>query len=237
MITRSLLNPLFVRIKKQLLMLSGRYDHLKKGIKCKYAWYGNSYGGFFACPENLNSRSIVYSVGIGRDISFDNAMINKHECMVFGFDPTPGSIEWVKNNAMPSSFKFFPFGLGNRDSTEKFYLPRNPGEISGSIVKQSNVTTNQFEMVEIRSLETIASNFGHTSIDVLKMDIEGSEYDVIDSIISSKVTIHQILIEFHDRLFPDGYEKTREAILKLNDAGYKVFAVSNNLQEVSLVKR
>ena len=39
-------------------------------------------------------------------------------------------------------------------------------------------------------------------IDILKMDIEGAEYDVIDDIINSPVPIAQVLIEFHHR-FPN----------------------------------
>jgi phosphoserine phosphatase len=68
------------------------------------------------------------------------------------------------------------------------------------------------------------------------MDIEGSEYAVIDSIIESPLTIYQLLIEFHDRLFDDGYSQTQNAIKKLNKAGYQVFAVSDSLQEVSFIK-
>ena len=39
----------------------------------------------------------------------------------------------------------------------------------------------------------------HKKIAFLKMDIEGSEYDVLENIVKSNLFIGQILIEFHDR--------------------------------------
>ncbi len=233
---QSLLHPFLVKVKKHGLLVSGKYNHLKKQTKCKATWYGNTYGGFFVCPDHLNPQSIVYSFGIGRDISFDEAMIDQHQCQVFGFDPTPNSIAWIMDTPTPERFNFFPYGLGNKDGMEQFFMPKNPNEVSGSIVDQSNVSTSNSIPVEIKTLKTLSTNLGHTSIDVLKMDIEGSEYAVIDSIIASPLTIRQLLIEFHDRLFDDGYSQTQNAIKKLNKAGYKVFAVSDSLQEVSFIK-
>src|SRR5690554_1691728 len=40
------------------------------------------------------------------------------------------------------------------------------------------------------------TQLGHKHIDVLKMDIEGAEYDVIENILSAQLPITQILIEF-----------------------------------------
>jgi glycosyltransferase involved in cell wall biosynthesis len=65
---------------KWCLKLLRGYGHLKPSVFVKKQWYGNNYGGFFICPEFLNSNSIVYSFGIGEDISFDQAVIYSHNC-------------------------------------------------------------------------------------------------------------------------------------------------------------
>ena len=93
--------------------MSGSYRHLKKGIRCDYKWYGNEYGGFYVCPVFINENSIVYSFGIGEDISFDKALIDIHGCHVFGFDPTPKSIDWIKSQKLPENFNFYEYGLGD----------------------------------------------------------------------------------------------------------------------------
>ena len=48
--------------------------------------------------KDLNSKSVVYSIGIGTDASFDLELINTFNCEIYGFDPTPKSIRWVKKN-------------------------------------------------------------------------------------------------------------------------------------------
>lgn len=78
---------------------------------------------------------------------------------------------------------------------------------------------------------------GHSKIDVLKMDIEGAEYDVIDDIMYLDIPIKQICIEFHHRFDTIGVGKTIEAIEKLSKKGYRIFSYSKNFEELSFIKK
>lgn len=80
--------------------------HLATTADCPAVWYGNSYGGFFINPTLLNKKSIVYSIGIGKDISFDTKCIKNHTCRIFAFDPTPKSIDWLKTKICLPLFHF-----------------------------------------------------------------------------------------------------------------------------------
>ena len=91
--------------------------------------------------------------------------------------------------------------------------------------------------VEMKSLGNIMNEMGHKHIDVLKMDIEGSEYDVIEDILNAKMSINQILIEFHDRFFENGNLKSKQAIEKLKLNGYEIFAISDSFEEISFIKK
>jgi hypothetical protein len=86
-------------------------------------------------------------------------------------------------------------------------------------------------------LSSIAENLGHTEIDVLKMDIEGTEYEVIDSILQSGIVVKQWLLEFHHRLFPDGVTRTQKALQQLQKADFGLFAVSDSFQELSFINK
>ncbi|MNL78833.1 hypothetical protein D3C87_2053160 [compost metagenome] len=68
------------------------------------------------------------------------------------------------------------------------------------------------------------------------MDIEGSEYHVIESILASDVKIDQILIELHERFFEDGKLRNKRLLASFAAHGYKIFAVSDSLEEVSFIK-
>lgn len=224
-------------IKKLILGITGKGKHLKKTVKCKHLWYGNTYGGFYICPDFLNEKSVIYSFGIGEDISFDNAIIKNHDCHVFGFDPTPKSINWLKSQKLPEKFRFYEYGISNKSGFADFFLPKNPAHVSGSLMEIKSIDTTKSVTVRLKSLEDIIKELNHQHIDVLKLDIEGSEYEVIENILTSNLSITQILIEFHDRFFNNGQLKTKQAIRKLNDYGYEIFAISDSLEEISFIKK
>lgn len=229
--------------KKRKMELSRQIDekkvaHLIKTVNCDYAWYGNSYGGFYINPSLLNSDSIIYSFGIGKDISFDKTCIRKHRCKIYAFDPTPKSIDFIKKQTLPDLFTFFSFGISDSKSgIFKFYLPENPKGVSGSLVQSDCVSSNNSINVEMRSFNDIIHELGHQHIDVLKMDIEGSEYAVLEKILDSEVTIDQLLIEFHDRLFDQEIYKSKGIVEKLKSKGYEVFASSSSYEEISFIHK
>jgi hypothetical protein len=89
----------------------------------------------------------------------------------------------------------------------------------------------------MRSLADIVHELGHKRIDVLKMDIEGAEYQTIESILASKIEIDQVLVEFHERFFPDGREKTMNILAMLEKGGFQIFGVSDSFEEISFIHK
>lgn len=202
----------------------------------KSEWYGNDYGGFYIIPELLNDKSIVYSFGIGKDLSFDHEIVDKHNSNIFLFDPTPKSIEWVKEQKWSNNFNFYEYGLSNIDGYVDFYLPHNDQYVSSSEIVYDGVDTINNISVPMKTFSTIISELGHTHIDVLKMDIEGSEFLVIDDILNSDISITQILIEFHGRFIENGVLKTKNAIGSIISHGYLLYNTSISGEEFSFVK-
>jgi FkbM family methyltransferase len=211
--------------------------YLRKRVKCTSEWYGSSYGGFYVYTPLLNEQSIVYSFGIGEDVSFDKTINEKHGCHIYAFDPTPKSINWIKNQALfnNSKFHFYEFGINKESGFVDFYLPKNPEYVSGSIINSNHLDSKTKISVEMKSIKDILLILRHTHIDILKMDIEGSEYDVIEDILNADVVINQILIEFHGRFYKNGNTKTKQAVKKLKNHGYEIFAISNSFEEVSFI--
>ena len=131
---------------------------IKKGINCDSVWYGSDYGGFFVCPSLLNEKSIVYSFGIGEDISFDQMINDKHNCDVYAFDPTPKSINWIKNYLLFKKFHFYEFGLSDKSGFLDFYLPKNPNYVSGSSISSSHLNITDKISVKMKSLKEIITD-------------------------------------------------------------------------------
>ena len=185
----------------------------------------------------MNKNTIVYSFGIGEDISFDLSIIKNHGCQVYGFDPTPKSAKYIQNQNILNEFKFNDFGIGNKNQNAKFFLPKNEDFVSGSIIDRGELSKKNSIEVKLKTLKTISEDLGHDKIGVLKMDIEGAEYDVIEMLFEKDLKIDQILIEFHDRFFDDGVEKSKKAISFLNNQGYEIFAISDTYEEISFIKK
>jgi FkbM family methyltransferase len=225
------------KLKKYLFhKWSSKLKHYRISIKRNKRWYGNNYGGFYLCPDLLNSESIVYSFGIGEDISFGTSIIKKHNCSVYGFDPTPKSIKWIDEQKLPKKYFFNSFGIALETGSVNFFLPRKESNVSGSYVLQENVSRDNTITVQMKSLLDIKNHLGHKRIDVLKMDIEGAEYDILMNLDYKNLNITQIIVEFHDRMFDLGEEKSKKVINKLKTNNYEIFGVSDTFEEISFIK-
>lgn len=180
---------------------------------------GSNYGNWTIPKKFLNETSICYCAGAGEDITFDIDLIKNFNCKVFTFDPTPRAIQHIntlrKNTAKGNPFFsipnkiaynanelilnnlfFYPFGLWNKDTIIKFYSPKNPAHVSHSITNLQK--TDKYFQAQCYSLKTLMKNLNHTKINLLKLDIEGSEISVINYIINEKIDIDCICIEFDE---------------------------------------
>ena len=187
-------------------------------------WMGSDYGGFYVVDHLLSKDSIVYSCGVGEDISFDLAVMAQYGLNVYAFDPTPLAIKFIGETSVPPLFHFEAIGIGNRDETTKFYLSTDERDISASIIdKQDHAECIN---VEMQKISTIMKRLTHQRIDLLKMDIEGSEYAVLENMLEEEIFPKQLCIEFHHRFPQIGLEPTRSIIQKLNKVGYKIAKIS-----------
>lgn len=196
------------------------------------------HGGWWYSPKHLNSDSIVYSLGVGDEIDFDIIVIEKYGVNVFAFDPTPNSVELLDDSKLPARFNFHPWAVTATDGSLKFY-PRLRKDGSKSDVMFTMIATEETrdDVIEVPaySLPTIAEKLGHSRIDLLKMDIEGAEYEVLDGLLQTEVRPQQLLVEFHHRFVEDGLQRTYDVIGRLRVAGYRIFAISEAGREVSFL--
>lgn len=202
-------------------------------IDCETEFHGTHYGGWSIKKNSIDENSIVYSFGVGTDISFDIALIEKYNSDIYAFDPTPKSINWIKEQKLPDKFHFLDYGIAANDGTITFFAPDNSSHVSYTTV-DGVYKTKPYEG-QVKKIATIMRELNHDHIDIFKMDIEGTEYQVIDDLISSGIKPNQILIEFHHRFTGIGIDKTLDTIKKLNDYGYRVFKVSDSNEEISFI--
>jgi len=222
------------RLRRFCRVLRGRDLWCSPEIRILKTRLGSEYGGWTISPAFLDSSSTVYSFGVGTDISFDLALISRFGCEIHAFDPTPRSIDWLHRQELPDEFQFHNSGLGNIDGLVNLEPPADPAHVSYSLSTSRNSTTT-VESFPVRRLQTIAEDLGHDTIDLLKMDIEGAEYDVVENFLESGIKIGQLLIEFHHRFGREHVARTREAIARLHKAGFLIFDVAPSGEEYSFI--
>ena len=92
-------------------------------IHIDYAFLGSWYGGWTIPVGALTRTSIVYSFGLGEDVSFDLALIERFGCVVHAFDPTPVAVGWLQTQSLPPQFVHHRVGLAERDGDMQFFAP------------------------------------------------------------------------------------------------------------------
>lgn len=177
---------------------------------------GSDYGGWAIPADRLGPDSICYCVGIGEDTTFDYGLIERYGCRVHSFDPTPVAVEYVSQLESPPRFHFHPVGLWSADGELAFHAPQNPTHASYSALNLQ--ATEQTVRCPVKKLSTLMSELGHQHIDLLKMDIEGAEFEVIDSLLAKELPVDTICVEFHRSV--GGVRKIVDVIARLQTRGW-----------------
>ncbi len=199
-------------------------DVQKEQVGCKNA-------SWVISPSTLSSNSVVYSLGVGNEIRFDLQLIEKYSVQVYAFDPTPESVAWINGQKLPEQFHFIDWGVMDYDGLAQFQ------QFDG-VQFRTRILDSQNKIVELKvfRLATIMKSLKHTKIDLLKINIEGGEYAVIADLVACNLNVEQIAVEFHHRFLGYSLQQTKQAVQALNNAGYKIFHISDTDKEYSFIK-
>ena len=213
-------------MKKEFTGVGNGSNRVYPEISRNIVFLGSHDGGWTICPDDIDESSVVYSFGVGEDITFDLSMIERFGAEVFAFDPTPRSKEYIENFDLPRQLHFFDYGIYDCDASIPLYPPKNPKYVDFSIIPKTRISDSID--LPMKRLRTIVDELGHEKIDILKMNIEAAEYKVIPDIaelIGEGFRIDQILIEFHHHRFKElEFSDTQEMLSILNGLGYRIFS-------------
>lgn len=180
----------------------------------KMEWVGSSYGGWGLPASGLGPESVCYLAGVGEDVSFDLALIERYGCTVHAFDPVPEAVAHAGpiGEAEPL-FHFHPHGLWSSDTVLSFHDNPQDGFVSRSATDMHG-TAGSLDL-PVRSIPSVMAELGHERIDLLKLSVEGSEYELIDDIIRNGIPVGCLCVEFAQ---PTPLERVRSAVDRLDRA-------------------
>jgi FkbM family methyltransferase len=168
---------------------------------------------------------VVLSAGVGKDISFEKELVQYYGARVLLLDPSPTGARTMQNpENQVAGVEFLPVGLAGADGTRSFAAPINPDEGSFRLGDSSAERV----VFECRSLSSLAGERGLRAIDILKIDIEGFEYEVIEDLARSAIPVGQICVEFHHHMPGIPVTRTLRALRTLHRAGFRVIHKSSS---------
>ena len=182
---------------------------------------GTTYGGWMIDLNLVPKGSTIISAGVGEDISFDLVMINEKNCKIVGIDPTPKSHLFIEKQKNLFNFDLIKKVLHSQhDDVVKLYKNKNREHVSESILPTHDAVLG-FDSYysDTVSLENLFEEY--KDISIIKMDIEGSEYDVIANLKTIPKSVKQFCVEFHHFCTDKTVEDTKEMIESLSRLGFK----------------
>lgn len=182
-----------------------RREHLKYAKELKLL-YPKSYEmialGNYELPsivlDSLDSDSIIITGGVEFHIEFEELLDNLCHASFHFFEVDSRSIEWFKSNKEKSNFKIIEKGLGS----ENGFLPVYGNEYMGwsssvdpKIYENSMLDFQKIGEAEITTLPEYCIENNISTIDILKLDIEGMALEVLNSCWNNDLKPKNVLLE------------------------------------------
>jgi hypothetical protein len=217
---------------------------------------GTKYGCWFLPKDiDLDEDSVVYSAGVGEDISFDMLLSDKYKCNIVLIDPTKRSkkhfdelkhyyekIKWKLSGDIQEDyygimyplkpdldkFTFVEKGLWDKkEPNMKFYKPVNKQYVSHSLLE--GVCSDEYTEVDVDTLRNIMDENNHYTIDVLKLKIQGAEVKVLQDMLNENIFPRYICIHFTIvKSNPNIRDEITKILTRLQMLRYKVLGSNSN---------
>jgi hypothetical protein len=184
---------------------------------------GTNYGGWILPKDiELNEDSIVYSSGVGEDVSFDMLLSDKYKCNIILIDPTKRAkkhyeevvhyyekIKWKMSGDIQEDYYgiMYPLkpdltkviyvdkGLWDEEKEDvKFYKQDNKQYVSQTLI--DGVYSDKYDLVSTTTLKNIKEDNEHFDIDILKLSISGAEIKILHTMLNENIFPKYICVHF-----------------------------------------
>jgi FkbM family methyltransferase len=210
-------NTFSVRVKNRLITM--RLGFLKRILRAAGI---REYREHLVYVGDLDPDSVVIDLGANEGL-FSKEIHQLCGCKCFVIEPNSRLYEHINGDFITK----FCCAITSVDGPIDFYISNN--KEASSIIKdfETEWGMQEKQTIEGLSLPTFMKrlDLGDKDVEILKVDIEGAELDVIESLTANDVRrIKQITIEFHDWLNMELHGRTVRAINKLVSLGFDAYS-------------
>lgn len=172
------------------------------------------YAGEYWLPLEINPEVIL---DIGGNIGITSVYLANRfpNAKIYTFEPLPQNFEILKKNTeLYDNIEVFNVGLGQEDGSFDIFMSEDSENFGGASLyaEAGGVDTTQKITCQVRNANKMLEEIGVKSVDLIKIDTEGAEYDILTALDQDLVAgAKWITGELH---------------------GYKDFELLNNLEEL-----
>jgi FkbM family methyltransferase len=185
--------------------------------------------------NSLDGSSLIVDLGAGKGEFPENVLKIYPSCRIILVEPDPSLFsglakKYEKQNNI-EVLNAVVIGNDKNNGARKFYLGKNPetNSLYRSLIEETNF---QGEItVRAVTLDDVFSLFHLEKIDVLKVDVEGEEWNIFENFSEFDFErISQISVEFHDFIGPSLRIKSERCVKLLREFGYTVISRGTNFR-------
>lgn len=181
--------------------------------------------------SDLDSDSVILDLG-GHLGQFSKILISQFDCVCYCIEALPSLYNQIPSDI--PQLKKFNYAISDSNGILEFAITEGAeGNYIKEIGNNNNKTQEIIDTLQVRSitLSEFLKQQNINRIDLLKIDIEGAEFEVFNSIDNFLLSsIKQITIEFHDFKFKDLKPQVENIKRRLEDLGFVciIFSITTN---------
>lgn len=212
-------------LRKTLLKVAALCGHIAKRLympppfiqgKRVIPWFNIQGDKTLRLDYDLNEKSLVFDLG-GHEGQWTSDIFSKYGCFIHVFEPVEEFAEKIeKRFCKNKKIKVYMCGLSNSNKNVKISFDKDGSSIfkSGKDMK---------EIVLMRAIDFMQKN-NIQKIDLMKINIEGGEYDLLEHLIEAGFisNITDIQVQFHD-IFPDAEQRMLRIQKRLERTHYLTY--------------
>jgi FkbM family methyltransferase len=165
---------------------------------------------------DLNEKSIILDLG-GYDGKWVDYLHNKYNSFVYIFEPVNSFYNILTDRFKDNKkIKIYKYGVSNETKKMEISLSNDASSLYGD---KSNV-----EVIELKDIKEILNELNLPNIDLFKINIEGEEYNVLETLIKNgnHKNMDNIQIQFHENVenFNERRNLIRDSLSKTHELTY-----------------
>jgi len=179
---------------------------------------GTPYGGWIVPTGLFGPDWMCYSVGAGGDISFDLELIRRFSMTVRALEAVPELVEQaVRDGAAEERFSAHHAAVAAADGPLR--MQHSHDARSRSVSSAGLYESDRYVEVPGRTLDSLMRELGDDHIDLLKIDIEGGEYELVPMLDLRGLGVQIFSVQLHHT---GSVADARRLIAGLRAQGYEL---------------